>query len=149
MKLNLKSLVVVALMQSINVLAQNADPVIGQWKTIDDKTNTVKSVISLQVVNDQLQGTIIKTFPTPGEKPITNCDLCKDNRKGAPLIGMVIMSGLKAQSPGVWSGGEILDPKEGETYKVKITASADGKKLDVRGYIGVPMLGRTQTWIKE
>ena len=149
MKLNLKSLVVVALMQSINVLAQNADPVIGQWKTIDDKTNAVKSIISLQVVNDQLQGTIVKTFPTPGEKPITICDLCKDNRKGAPLIGMVIMSGLKAQSPGVWSGGEILDPKEGETYKVKITASADGKKLDVRGYIGVPMLGRTQTWIKE
>lgn len=149
MKLNLKSLVLVALMQSINVLAQNADPVIGQWKTIDDKTNAVKSIISLQVVNDQLQGTIVKTFPTPGEKPITNCDLCKDNRKGAPLIGMVIMSGLKAQSPGVWSGGEILDPKEGETYKVKITASADGKKLDVRGYIGVPMLGRTQTWIKE
>ena len=138
-----------SIFQVANSLAQAIDPVIGQWKTIDDKTNTVKSIISIQLVNDQLQGTIMKTFPTAGEKPITNCDLCKDQRKGAPLIGMVIMSGLKAQSPGVWGGGEILDPKEGEVYKVKITASADGKKLDVRGYIGVPMLGRTQTWIKE
>lgn len=151
MKLNSKflSLAFFGLFQASLTFAQATDPVIGQWKTIDDKTNTVKSIISIQLVNGQLQGKILKTFPAPDEKAITNCDLCKDHRKGAPLIGMVIMSGLKPEAPGVWTGGEILDPKEGEIYKVKITASADGKKLDVRGYIGVPMLGRTQTWIKE
>lgn len=132
-----------------SVYAQSNDPVIGTWKTIDDKTNMVKSIIQLQVVNNQLEGTILKTFTAPGDKELKVCELCKDHRKDKPLIGMTIMTGLKNESPGIWSGGQILDPKNGEIYKVKIVASADGKKLDVRGYIGVPMLGRSQTWLKE
>ena len=46
-------------------------------------------------------------------------------------------------------GGEILDPKNGRVYSAKITPSKDGKSLDVRGFIGVSLIGRTQTWLKE
>ena len=123
------------------------DPAIGVWKTIDDKTNQPASLIKIEQVNGVLEGTIIKTYPRPNETPLVNCNLCKDDRKDKPIVGMKIMTDLKQDQPGVWSGGKILDPKEGEVYKVKI-ATEDGKKMDVRGYIGVPLLGRTQVWYK-
>ena len=132
---------------SQTVLAQ-ADPVIGTWKTIDDKTGQAKSLVKIDIVNGELQGTVIQTFPSPGETPITHCTLCSDARKNQPIIGMKIMSGLKQDKTGYWSGGEILDPKEGKIYKVKLSTD-DGKKLDVRGYIGIALIGRTQTWQKE
>ena len=130
-----------------NIYAQTADPAIGVWKTIDDKTNQPASLIKIDEVNGVLQGTIIKTFPAPGETPLVYCNLCKDDRKDKPLIGMKIMSDLKKDGLGSWSDGKILDPKNGETYKVKLVTE-DGKKMDVRGYIGVPLLGRTQVWYK-
>lgn len=132
---------------SQTVLAQ-ADPVIGTWKTIDDKTGQAKSLVKIDIVNGELQGTVIQTFPSAGETPITHCTLCSDARKNQPIIGMKIMSGLKQDKTGYWSGGEILDPKEGKIYKVKLSTD-DGKKLDVRGYIGIALIGRTQTWQKE
>ena len=110
-----------------NTLAQTADPAIGVWKTIDDKTNQPASLIKIEEVSGVLQGTIIKTFPAPGETPLVYCNLCKDDRKDKPLIGMKIMSGLKKDAPGSWSDGKILDPKEGEIYRVKV-ATEDGKR---------------------
>jgi uncharacterized protein (DUF2147 family) len=130
-----------------NAIAQNSDPAVGVWKTIDDKTNQPASLIKIEEVNGSLEGTIIKTFPRPNETPLVTCNLCKDELKDKPIIGLKIMSGLKQDSPGKWSGGKILDPKEGEYYKVKLNTD-DGKKMDVRGYIGVPLLGRTQVWYK-
>lgn len=131
----------------VNGYAQNIDPAIGIWKTIDDKTNQPASLIKIEEVNGNLEGIIIKTFPRPNETPLVNCNLCKDDLKDKPIIGLKIMSGLKQEKPGYWAGGKILDPKEGEYYKVKLSTE-DGKKMDVRGYIGVPMLGRTQVWYK-
>jgi uncharacterized protein (DUF2147 family) len=127
--------------------AQSTDPVLGIWKTIDEKTNQPSSLIRLDEKNGELIGTVTELILTPGETLVTHCNLCKDDRKGKPITGMVIMKGLKRSSPGVWSGGEILDPEEGEIYKVKITLVND-KTLDVRGYIGIPLLGRTQTWVR-
>lgn len=131
---------------SVTAYAQT-DPAIGVWKTIDDKTNQPASLIKIEQVNGVLEGTIIKTYPRTNETPLVNCNLCKDDRKDKPIVGMKIMTDLKQDQPGVWSGGKILDPKEGEVYKVKI-ATEDGKRMDVRGYIGVPLLGRTQVWYK-
>ena len=129
-------------------VSAQADPVVGTWKTIDDKTGQAKSLVKIDIVSGELQGTVIQTFPSPGETPITHCTLCSDARKNQPIIGMKIMSGLKQDKTGYWSGGEILDPKEGKIYKVKLSTD-DGKKLDVRGYIGIALIGRTQTWQKE
>ena len=127
--------------------AQSTDPAIGIWKTIDDKTNQPASLIKIEEVNGQLEGTIIKTYPLEGRPVLISCNLCKDERKDKPLIGMKIMTDLKKDGAGTWSGGKILDPKEGEVYKVKL-ATEDGKKMDVRGYIGISLLGRTQVWYK-
>ena len=148
-RLSINTLFGMILSISLNstAIAQTADPAIGIWKTIDDKTNQPASLIKTEEINGTLEGTIIKTFPRPNETPLTNCNLCKDELKDKPIIGLKIMSGLKQQKPGFWSGGKILDPKEGEYYKVKVSTE-DGKKMDVRGYIGVPMLGRTQVWYK-
>lgn len=130
-----------------NTFAQAPDPAVGVWKTIDDKTNEPASLIKIEQVNGALEGTIIKTFSNPNEKPLIYCTLCKDERKDKPIIGMKIMTLPKRDKPGVWSDGQILDPEEGEVYRVKI-ATEDGKKMDVRGYIGLPLLGRTQVWYK-
>jgi uncharacterized protein (DUF2147 family) len=127
--------------------AQSNDPVLGIWKTIDEKTNQPSSLIRLDEKNSELIGVVTELIPTPGEVLVTHCNLCKDERKGKPIIGMIIMKGLKRVAPGNWSGGEILDPEEGEIYKVKITMVND-KTLEVRGYIGVPLLGRTQIWVR-
>ena len=128
--------------------SQAADPVIGQWKTIDDKTGQARSIVKVEEVGGVLQGTIMQTFPNPNEKPLTHCNACTDHRKDQPIVGMKIMTGLKKDKAGHWSGGEILDPKEGKIYKVKV-ATEDGKKLEVRGFIGISLIGRTQTWVRE
>jgi uncharacterized protein (DUF2147 family) len=135
------------LIVSLSVSAQAIDPALGVWKTIDEKTNQPSSLIRLEERNGELIGTVIELIPTPGETLITHCRLCKSERKDKPIVGMVIMNGLKKEKTGHWSGGEILDPEEGDIYKVKI-ATEDGKTLRVRGYIGISLIGRTQVWVR-
>jgi uncharacterized protein (DUF2147 family) len=71
--------------------------------------------------------------------------------KDQPVLGMVILTGMKKDSNEAdeYNGGKILDPNNGKVYSSKMTVIEGGKKLDVRGYIGIPMLGRTQTWLRE
>ena len=135
------------LVVSLSVSAQSVDPALGVWKTIDEKTNQPSSLIRLEEKNGELNGTVIELIPTPGEPLITHCRLCKGERKDKPIVGMVIMNGLKKEKAGYWSGGEILDPEEGDIYKVKI-ATDDCKTLKVRGYIGISLIGRTQVWVR-
>lgn len=125
------------------------EPIVGNWKTIDDKTNQPKSIIRIELVDQKLQGTVVKIFTAPGDRPDPVCEQCKDHRKDKPVIGMTIMSGLKKTSSTLWEGGEILDPNNGSIYKVKLNLDAEAKVLSVRGYVGVPMVGRTQTWIRD
>ena len=135
------------LVVSLSVGAQSLDPALGVWKTIDEKTNQPSSLIRLEEKNGELIGTVLELIPTPGEPLITHCRLCKGERKDKPIVGMVIMNGLKKEKLGYWFGGEILDPEEGDIYKVKI-ATDDGKTLKVRGYIGISLIGRTQVWVR-
>ena len=78
------------------------------------------------------------------------CEKCSDERKNQPVAGMTIIKGVKqsADDKDLFDGGEILDPNNGKVYKVRLKPADGGKKLDVRGYIGAPLLGRTQTWIR-
>ncbi len=131
------------------VLFAQTEPIVGHWKTIDDKTNQPKSIIRIELVDQKLQGTVVKIFTAPGDRPDPVCEQCKDHRKDKPVIGMTIMSGLKKTSSSLWEGGEILDPNNGSIYKVKLNLDAEAKVLSVRGYVGVPMVGRTQTWIRD
>jgi uncharacterized protein (DUF2147 family) len=76
------------------------------------------------------------------------CDKCKDDRKDKPVLGLQIIRGVKAQGDGVWGGGEILDPNDGQTYRTRLKPADGGKKLEVRGYVGAPLFGRSQTWVR-
>ncbi len=121
---------------------------IGAWKTIDDKTGKVKSVVQVTETNGELQGKVEKVFSPPADSENPVCDKCEGERKDKPVIGMIIMWGLKKDGD-EYKGGHILDPAEGKTYKCKIKISDDGKSLSVRGFIGFALIGRTQTWVRE
>ncbi|MFM8736362.1 MAG: DUF2147 domain-containing protein [Betaproteobacteria bacterium] len=120
---------------------------VGLWKSIDDETKTEKSLVRITEAGGTLTGKIEKLMdPT---KQDAKCDKCSDARKDQPVLGMTIITGVRAGSDQtLWEGGEILDPNNGKAYKVRIKPIDGGKKLEVRGYIGAPLLGRTQTWIR-
>lgn len=121
-----------------------ASPV-GEWTTIDDKTHKPRGVMKLTLRNGQLSGRLVNVYVQKGD--INKCVKCKGRFKNVPILGMTNMWGLKqTRDPAVWDGGHILDPKSGKEYRCKLTVSKDGKSLDVRGYVGFSLFGRTQTW---
>jgi uncharacterized protein (DUF2147 family) len=128
-------------------LAADATPV-GLWKNIDDETGKPKALIRITENNGVLQGQIEKLFREPNEDQAPKCEKCEGARKDQPIIGMVILTGLKKDGA-EFTGGEIVDPKNGNVYKSKLSLSDGGKKISMRAYTGVPMLGRTQTWLRE
>ena len=127
-------------------LAQ-ATPV-GLWKTIDDESKTEKSLVRIVNAGGVLSGKVEKI--TDPAKADEKCVKCEDERKDQPIVGMTIINDVHqdAEEPALWDGGRILDPAKGSTYKVRLKTIDGGKKLEVRGYIGSPILGRTQTWIR-
>jgi uncharacterized protein (DUF2147 family) len=131
---------------SLNILAQDASPV-GLWKTIDDHTGKPEALIRITENNGELRGKIEKLFLDIGEKN-PKCDKCEGAQKDQPIIGMTILSGMKQEGT-EYGDGQILDPANGKVYKSRMSLADNGKKLNVRGYIGMPMLGRTQTWLRE
>lgn len=141
-------LALASLLLSSAALAQSSPA--GLWKTIDDATQKEKSLVRITESGGSFSGSIEKLLeaPEPGKESI--CDLCQDERKGKPLTGLQILKNIKrnAQDPKLYDGGEILDPKNGKTYNARLTPSEDGKTLQVRGYLGTPFLGRTQTWTR-
>lgn len=136
-----------ALMVASNLAVAAGSPV-GTWRSIDDKTRQERSIIRVSEENGELKGEVEKIFDQPGDDPAHLCKECRDERKDKPIIGMTILWGLKKDGD-TWTGGEILDPKNGKIYRCKLTLSEDGKKLNVRGFIGISLIGRTQTWLRE
>lgn len=130
------------------LLAHAQTSAIGLWKTIDDETGKPKSLVRISEVNGEFQGKIEKLFRTPDQEQNPRCGKCEDARKDQPIIGMTVITGMKKDGEGEYSGGQILDSNNGKIYKSKMSLREDGK-LDVRGYVGLPMLGRTQTWVRE
>jgi len=121
---------------------------VGLWKNIDDVSGKPKALIRITESNGELQGRIEKLFRPADQDQNPKCDKCEDARKDQPIIGMVFMSGLKKDGD-EYAGGEILDPDNGKVYKSKMHLTDAGKKLSVRGYIGIPMLGRSQVWLRQ
>jgi len=127
--------------------ADDSSPV-GLWKNIDDVTGKPKALIRITESNGALQGKIEQLFRAPSEDQNPKCDKCEGARKDQPIIGMQILSGLKKDGD-EYAGGEILDPNDGKVYKSKLHLTDAGKKLSVRGYVGMPMFGRSQVWLRQ
>ena len=138
----MKNLIVaVALAAGGTAWAQNTP--VGLWKTIDDDGKTEKSLVRITDGGGTLTGKVEKIFDAA--KQDSKCDKCTDDRKDKPVLGMTILSNLKLDDDKeAWSGGEILDPNNGKTYKARIKPIEGGKQLQMRGYIG-PFF-RTQVW---
>ena len=128
--------------------ADRTSPV-GLWKTIDDKTQQPRSLVRIVEAGGALEGRIEQLLNRqPDDDPQNLCRACKGERKDRPVIGMKILWGL-VKDGDAWEDGEILDPKNGKTYSCKMRVSPDGSKLEVRVFIGLSLIGRSQTWIRE
>ncbi|AGC40356.1 hypothetical protein CG08_0627 [Riemerella anatipestifer] len=115
----------------------------GKWKTIDDETGQAKSIVEIFKKSDgKYYGKVVQLLIKPADP---NCSLCKDDRKGKPILGMEVIRGIKKDG-NTFDGGTITNPKNGKVYKCSI--EREGNKLNVRGYIGISIAGRTQVWHK-
>ena len=144
----MKKAAVAFVLATASVLAMAQNTPVGLWRTIDDDGKTEKSTVRITVANGVATGKV--EHITDPAKASEKCVKCEDDRKDQPIVGMVIINGAKqdAEDPDKWTGGMILDPAKGSSYKLILKLVDGGKKLDVRGYIGSPMFGRTQTWIR-
>jgi uncharacterized protein (DUF2147 family) len=130
---------------SLSAFAQMSP--VGLWKTIDDDTKKEKSLVRITENNGVYSGKIEK-FLDPATQADAVCDKCTDERKDKPILGMTILRNLKqsADDKTVYDGGDIVDPNNGKVYRSRLKPIEDGKKLEMRGYIG-PFY-RTQHWLR-
>ena len=121
-----------------------ASPV-GLWRTMDESSGQAKALVRIEERNGTLVGRIERLLVDPEN---ATCQACTGELKGKPVVGLTILQGLRREGE-LWSGGEVLDPNNGKFYKAQVRLAQAGEQLQVRGYVGVPSMGRTQTWRRE
>jgi len=128
--------------------AQATSPA-GLWRTIDDSSKKDKSLVRIVEANGVYTGKVEKIVDPDSPKDGV-CKDCSDERKDKPILGMTIIRNMKQSGDDktVFEGGDILDPNNGKVYKSKMKLIDGGSKLEVRGFIGISLLGRTQTWVR-
>lgn len=128
----------------LSVITATAQDVTGKWKTIDDETGEAKSVVEIYKQDGKIYGKVIEIFDAT--KRDLTCIECSGSDKDKPILGLVIIKGLEKDGD-EYNDGTITDPNNGKVYKCYI--ELDGANtLNVRGYIGFSLLGRTQTWTR-
>ena len=144
----MKKAVAAFLMATASVVAMAQTTPAGLWKTIVDDGKTEKSLVRITDAGGVVTGKVEKIFDPA--KANAKCEKCEGALKDQPVVGMTIITNVKQdpEDTALWNGGEIVDPNNGKSYKVRLKPVDGGKKLEVRGYIGTPFLGRTQTWIR-
>ena len=135
-------LATIAMVFTMSVSAQT---IFGKWENRNEETGKVDSVIEVYEKDGKAFAKIIDI--TDPAKKGNVCDLCEGKNKDKPILGMDILTGLK-QDGDEWSGGKILDPKNGKIYKCFIELEGTDK-LKVRGYLGFSLLGRTVYWVRK
>jgi len=118
----------------------------GLWQKIEDG----KPVIWVLIVDHHdgmFEGAIAKLFPKPGETMHDVCSKCTDDRKDAPELGISFIRNMKRNGL-EYEGGNILDPRDGEVWKAKMSVSPDGQQLTLRGYVLTPLLGKNEIWYR-
>lgn len=127
--------------------APNTSPV-GIWQTFDDDMHAPKALVEIADHAGVLSGKIVKLFPAPDDDPDPHCMNCTGARHGQRVLGMTILWNFRRDGDR-WSGGEVLDPESGDVYRAILHPRDGGATLDVHGYIGIPLLGRSQVWARQ
>ena len=123
----------------------------GFWHSIDDRTGEKLSIVEIRKGADgRYHGKIAYRYPVPGGVALTHCTKCPPPYTNQPIVGLEFFSGFKEDPDkrNAYVDGKVLEPKSGKIYKGKATVTADGKRMRLRGYVGVSALGRTQVWIR-
>jgi hypothetical protein len=139
------------LLLSGGVHAADAEGLVGYWRTIDDRTGFARGVVHIQQARDgSYVGVPVMAMPRPGYTPKEFCVDCPPPYTGKRIMGLTVLTGLRAaDTPNQYVDGRLLDPLSGRIYRCKAKLSPDGRRLTMRGYVGVSMLGRSQSWIRE
>lgn len=127
--------------------AQATPTPVGLWNTISDTDGKPTAVVEIREVNGQLSGVVRSLLVVAGPEDSV-CARCSGERKGQRIVGMEILRHMRRDGD-EWSGGEILDPENGKTYRATLRLTDGGQKLVLRGYVGLPLFGRSQTWIRR
>ena len=135
------TITILTLFLSMTFVGQN-QTVMGKWKTIDDETGKAKSIVEIYERSGKIFGKITDILDVTKKKSL--CTNCTGEDKNKPVMGLVIIKGLKKDGA-EYNSGKILDPITGKEYKCFLALEGN-EKLKVRGYIGISLFGRTQTW---
>ncbi len=139
--------VLIALLFAAGSLFSDNDSPVGRWRTIDDETKKAKSIVELYESNGAIYGRIVELLGEPDGGKGKICDKCPGADKGKPTVGLVFVKGMRKDGA-QYGGGRILDPNNGKEYRCNMKVVDNGGKLEVRGFIGFSLLGRTQYWYR-
>jgi uncharacterized protein (DUF2147 family) len=145
MKRTIAAATALALTTMIGAPAFAAEPSVAGFWEVTDTDGKVGAWFVFEKKDDVYVGRLAKGFPKPGEKNIKTCEYCPDERKGARMMGLTIVYGMKRDGLH-YDEGMILDPRSGSMYHAEMDLSEDGKELSVRGYLMIKALGQTQVW---
>jgi uncharacterized protein (DUF2147 family) len=137
--------VVASIVVSMAGAARAAPGIEGLWASSDDQGKPT-GYVRIAKRGDEYYGVIERGLP--GDDPARLCEACRGALQGRKMLGLEIISGVR-QLAEEYGGGRIVDPFSGNDYRVRLTPSPDGARLQVRGYLGVEIFGRTQTWTRE
>jgi uncharacterized protein (DUF2147 family) len=117
----------------------------GRWMTFDPGSGEKRSIVEIRSINNESTGRIVDLFAKSGDPSDPTCGLCSGTQQGQKIRGLEILN-LRRVAGGVEYSGKILDPEEGQSYKCIVTLDSDAKRLTIRGYVGIPLLGRNVVW---
>ena len=137
--------VTVIFLAALDAVAQPAAPA-GLWQTVNERGER-EALVRITEVAGELRGNVVEVYspPAPSAQPL--CEACSGALRNQPIVGMEILRGLRWDGE-QYSGGEILDPDEGRAYRCTLRLLQGGERLEVRGYVGISLFGRSQVWLR-